>query len=295
MIKRAIFVNSPSRLSLKNNQLVCTKLDAPCDVKTAPVEDLGVVIVENQRAVLSMPLLNALAENNVSVIICDAKTMPSSVLTSLSANATQGEMIRAQVSARQSLRSRLWKQVVEAKIRNQAALLNKLGKDGSVLRPYYSNVKRGDLDNREGIAAKVYWSQLFGADFVRNRGGEMPNGILNYGYSVLRCAVARALLGSGINPSLGIFHRNRYNPMPLADDIMEPFRPYVDEIVYSLYTNGEDKLSSNVKGYLLRVLSCDTFYGDLLRPLQVGLSYTTASLGRCFMGEDKKIVFPNMN
>lgn len=295
MIKRTIYVTSPSRLSLKNGQLVCAGIDGGTDVRTAPVEDLGVVIVENQRSVLTIPLLNALAENNVSVIICDSRTMPSSVLTSLSANATQGEMLRAQVSAGQTLHNRLWKQVVEAKIRNQAALLDKVGGDGSILRPYYANVRSGDLDNREGIAAKVYWSRLFGPDFVRSRDGEMPNGMLNYGYSILRCAVARSLLGSGINPSLGIFHRNRYNPMPLADDIMEPFRPYVDEVVYGLFNNGETELTTEVKGYLVGVLSCDTDYGELKRPLQVGLSYTTASLGRCFMGEEKKILFPELH
>lgn len=292
MIKRTILVASPSRLSLKNGQLVCSSLTDEKEAKTAPVEDLGAVIVENQRAVLSVPLLNALASNNVSVIFCDGKTMPDSMLVSLSANSTQGEMLRAQMSAGAVLNKHLWKQVIESKIRNQAALLDKIGRDGSALRPFYSNVKSGDSDNREGIAAKVYWNQLFGSGFSRDRDGDMPNGMLNYGYSILRSAVTRALLGSGISPALGMFHRNRYNPMPLSDDMMEPFRPYVDEIVYELYNNGETELTSEVKGYLINVLSCDTCFGDTRRPLQLGLSTATASLGRCFLGESKVLNLP---
>lgn len=291
MIKRSIIISSPSRLSLKNSQLVCCGLDDK-QSKSAPIEDLGVVIIENQRAVLSVPLLNALADNNVTVIFCDGKTMPNSMMVSMSANSTQGEMLRAQVAVGQTINKRLWKQVIEAKIKNQSALLNRLGRDGNILKPFYSNVKSGDADNREGIAAKLYWKELFGPDFIRDRDGDPPNCLLNYGYSILRSAVTRALMGSGISPAIGIFHRNRYNPMPLSDDIMEPYRVYVDEIVYELVKNGEYELTTDVKGFLIEVLSCDTLVGNIRRPLQLGLSATTASLGRCFKGEDKALVLP---
>ena len=291
MIKRSLIISSPSRLSLKYNQLVCCGLDDE-QSKSAPIEDLGVVIVENQRSVLSIPLLNALADNNVTVIFCDGKTMPNSMMVSLSANTTQGEMLRAQAAVSQTVNKRLWKKVIEAKIKNQSALLNKLGKDGDILKPFYSNVKSGDVDNREGIAAKMYWKELFGPAFVRDRNGESPNCLLNYGYSILRSAVTRALIGSGISPAIGIFHRNRYNPMPLSDDMMEPYRVYVDEIVYELAKNGEHELTTDVKGFLIEVLSCDTLIGDMRRPLQLGLSTTTASLGRCFKGEDKVLALP---
>ena len=295
MIKRTIIISSPSRVSLSNCQLVCTSLDDESKKSSAPIEDLGVVIVENQRVVLTIPLLNALADNNTMLIFCDSHMMPNSVLTGLNVNTTQSEMLRAQVSLiDSSLNNRLWKQIIESKIKNQAQLLTKLGLDGAVLRPYYSNVTSGDSDNREGAAARVYWKMLFGKDFSREREGNAPNNMLNYGYSILRSAVARALIGSGLNLSFGIFHRNRYNSMPLADDVMEAFRPFVDEIVYGLYCNGETELTTEVKSHLINVLSCDSIYGDVRRPLQLGLSMTTASLGKCYLGKEKKLILPKL-
>lgn len=292
MIKRSIIISSPSRLSLKNNQLVCVDLDDEGNEKKAPVEDIGVLLVENQRAVLTVPLINALADNNVAVVFCDRNAMPSSMLLSMSANATQSEMLRTQISAGEALKKRLWKQIIESKIHNQALLLDKIGQDGAILRPYYSNVKSGDIDNREGAAARVYWRALFGHDFTRERDGDGPNKMLNYGYSILRSAVARAIVSSGLNPAFGLFHRNRYNPMPLSDDIMEPYRPFVDEIVYGLYSNGEEELTTEVKSYLVGVLSCDTVFDGIRRPLQIGLSFTTSSLGKCLSGDSKLLALP---
>lgn len=185
------------------------------------------------------------------------------MLMNLESNTIQGERYRAQIDASEPLRKNLWKQTVEAKIANQAYLLNKLGKDGSILRPLYENVKSGDADNREGIAAKMYWPTLFGDGFIRSREGATPNHLLNYGYSILRAATARALMGAGLLPSFGIFHRNRYNAFPLADDIMEPFRPYVDEAVYKLYSDGATELDKAAKAALLHLLFCDTTYQKL--------------------------------
>lgn len=295
MIKRTIILSSPSRVKLSNGQLICTNLDDETKVNRAPIEDLGVVIVENQRVILTVPVLNALADNNTAVVFCDSHLMPNSILTGLNVNSTQSEMLKAQVEMIDTpLNKRLWKQIIEAKIKNQASLLNKFGLDGAALKPLYSNVCSGDSDNREGAAARLYWKMLFGSNFFREREGDAPNNMLNYGYSVLRSAVARALIGSGLNPAFGIFHRNRYNPMPLADDVMEPFRPFVDEIVFGLFNNGETELTTEVKSHLVNVLSCDTIYGDIRKPLQVGLSLTTASLGRCYLNKDKSVVFPKL-
>jgi len=294
MIKRTIVITTPSKVSLQNNQLVCSNLDVASEIKTAPIEDLGIVIVENQRAILTVPVINALTDNNVSLIYCDAHSMPSSLLSSLSSNATQSEMLRYQVSATQASNKRVWKQLIEAKIKNQSILLDKVGKDGSVLKPYYSNVKSGDSDNREGISARIYWKNLFGREFVRDRDGCSPNNLLNYGYSILRSAVSRALLGSGLNPAFGVFHRNRYNPMPLADDVMEPYRPFVDEVVFGLFENGETELSRDVKGYLIECLNSDTYFGPDRKPLQLGLTMTAASLGRYYKGESKSLNLPRL-
>lgn len=259
---------------------------------SVPVEDIGFVILENQEISITMPLLNALADNNAAVILCSDKFMPNAMFMNLDSNSTQGESFRAQLSATEPLKKNIWKQIVEAKIRNQAALLRKLDKDGDSLKPYYQNVKSGDSDNREGVAAKLYWNELFDEKFIRSRTGLSPNEMLNYGYTVLRAAVARSLTGSGLLPAIGIFHRNRYNAFPLADDVMEPYRPFVDEIVFHLYADGENSLNKHSKSEILKLLYTDTFFENVTRPLDIGLSITTASLAKCYNGLQKKIIYP---
>lgn len=292
MLKKALFFSTPFCLSLRNNQMIINTKEMPEMQRSVPIEDIGFVILEHQQTNITLPLLNALSDNNVAVIVCGDNFMPNAMLMNLDSNKTQGESYRAQIEASEPLKKGLWKQIVEAKIRNQAALLNKLGKNGERLKPYYTNVKSGDADNREGIAAKIYWKELFGEDFIRSREGVEPNNMLNYGYTLLRAAVARSLMGSGLFPAFGIFHRNRYNAFPLADDIMEPYRPYVDEIVFDLYTNGDHKLTKDVKTRLLRLLFADTVFGKITRPLDVGLTMTSASLAKCFSGVQKKIAYP---
>lgn len=218
--------------------------------------------------------------------------MPSSMLMPLESNSVQGERYRDQVEASLPLKKGLWKQIVQMKIRNQSLLLTKLDRDGEKLKPFYTNVKSGDADNREGIAAKIYWDELFGDEFVRSRTGPDPNALLNYGYSILRAAMARAIVGSGLSPSFGLFHKNRYNAFPLADDLMEPYRPFVDAVVYQLLLDDKKELDSEVKQRLLRVLFADTEFEDCTRPLEIGLSMTTASLARCFSGEGKNLALP---
>lgn len=292
MVKRTLSFSRPCVLSLKNCQMVIKMKDDPDFIRTIPVEDIGFVLLENQQISITMPLLNALADNNAAVIVCTDKMMPNAMLLNLDSNSVQGERYRDQINASEPLKKNLWKQTVEAKIRNQAALLDKLDKDGSQLKPYWQNVKSGDADNREGIAAKIYWDALFGDDFMRYRTGGSPNEMLNYGYTVLRAAVARSLMGSGLFPAFGIYHRNRYNAFPLADDIMEPYRPFVDEIVFDLYANGEDELNKDVKAEILKLLYVDTVFDKVTRPLDLGLSVTTSSLAKCFSGEQKKIMYP---
>lgn len=295
MLKRTLFFSTPYHLSLKNGQmLIRTKEGLEENLQSVPVEDIGYVVLEDPQISITLPLLNSLSENNAAVIFCGTNRMPQAMLMNLDANSTQGEIYRDQINASLPLKKNLWKQIVETKIRNQAVLLDKLGKDGSRLKPYYNNVKSGDSDNREGVSAKLYWKELFGNDFVRHRDGDAPNNMLNYGYILLRAAVARALMGSGLFPAIGIFHRNRYNAFPLADDIMEPFRPYVDEKVFELWIQGKRDLSKDVKAYLLQVLYTDTLFDDLMRPLEVGISMTTASLAKCFSGKQKRLILPAM-
>ena len=292
MIKQTIIFTKPASLSLKNEQFVISSKDLE-DVVTRPIEDIGFMVIANQMVSMTIPLLNALADNNVSVILCDNKQMPKSMLMTLDGNKTLQESYRYQIEATEPTKKKLWKQIVECKIKSQANLMDSLGFEGNVLKPLYMNVKSGDSDNREGAAARIYWKTIFGNQFKRVREGNQPNAMLNYGYAILRSAVARALIGSGLYPAFGIFHRNRYNAFPLPDDIMEPYRVYVDEIVYRIYMDGAvDELNIEVKKELMRVLFADVKIGKIYRPLEIALSMTSASLLRVYKGDEKKLILP---
>ena len=292
MLKRTIYFSKPARLSLKDQQLLYKPAEG--DTKTLPIEDLGFVVLEDQQISVSLPLLNALNDNNVAVIICNDKHMPSAMLLNLDGNSVQTELFGNQINASEPLKKNVWKQTIEAKIRNQAALLEKIGnKSGDVLS-LSGNVKSGDSTNLEGTAARLYWPRLFGPDFIRDRYGSPPNMLLNYGYIVLRAAVARALTGSGLLPTLGIFHHNKYNSFCLADDIMEPYRPFVDNYVHRIYNEDQDKyiIEKEDKLRLLEVLTTDVMINNKKRPLMVALSQTTASLARCFTQETRRVQYP---
>ena len=293
MLKRTLFISNPYHLSLKNIQLVFSE-KAGMPVKTAPIEDIGFVVLDNPQISFTMKLMEELNENNVAVVFCDSKHLPSSMLLPLDANHIQNELFRAQISASEPLKKNLWKQTIEAKIKNQARLLEKLGINGNPLKVLAKTVKSDDSDNREGFAARIYWNALFGKEFIRDRYGNSPNMYLNYGYIILRSAVARALSGSGLLATLGIHHRNRYNAFCLADDIMEPYRPWVDEIAFSLEEKypGEYMLRTEHKAELLQLMAADVKIGENKRPLMVALSQTTASLARSFSAETRKISFP---
>ena len=284
MLKRTLFFTTPSRLSTKDKQLVIESKEDGA-IHKVPIEDIGYTVFENQQISFSIPLIQELMANNVAVIFCDAGHMPNSMLLNLDGHHLQNELFRFQIDASEP---------IEAKIRNQAALLHKLGKNGNLLKPFYSNVKSGDPDNREGVAARIYWAEMYGPDFTRDRYGSWPNNLLNYAYIVLRAAVARALTGSGLLPTFGLFHHNRYNAFCLADDIMEPYRPFADEMIFTLFQEGDQELTTEVKTKILKILANDIYFENTTRPLMVGLSQTTASLARCFTGEQKKMVYPQL-
>lgn len=294
MLKRTLLFTSPVYLSLKDEQLVVCFKDTPDDKRTIPIEDIGFVLIDNPMVSITMPLVNKLADNNIALIFCNEKSMPNAMLQNLDTHSLQCEILNKQIAIGEVLRKNLWKQTVEAKIKNQSKLLMKLGKDGNVLKPYYSNVKSGDADNREGAAARIYWMRLFGNDFVRDRNLPGINSLLNYGYTILRAATTRALMGAGLLPAIGIFHHNRSNAFPLADDIMEPYRPYVDEIVYGMFNDGMTELNQKSKSSLLHVLFCDTHFSKVTRPLSIALTMTSASLVKCFSREMDKISYPLM-
>lgn len=294
MLKRAIYITNAMYLSVKNNQLIISPKDSTCSSNSVPIEDIGYVIIEHQQTLISIPALNALSNNNVAVVFCGQNMMPCSMLMNLETCTTQGERYRHQIEASAPIKKQLWQQIVIAKIKNQSLLLLKLGLNGEKLIPLYKNVKSGDSDNREGVAARIYWKELFGADFFRNRDGTPPNNLLNYGYTILRAAVARGLMGSGLLPAFGVFHHNRSNAFPLADDMMEPYRPYVDEIVYHLYENGVDHLDKDVKTQIVRLLFSDSHFKNVTRPMDIGITFSCASLAKFYAGSTRKLSFPEI-
>ena len=292
-MKRTLYFVNPCRLSLKDCQLIIHK-DEESATTSVPIEDIGIFIIENQQVSITIPLISALSQNNVSVIFCNDRHLPQAILHNLETNGWEGQILRLQADASEPLRKNAWKQVVECKIKNQSILLNKLKKEGGILKPYYTSVKSGDSDNREGTAAKLYWKELFGDDFIRDRNSNGINSLLNYGYTILRAATARALMGSGLMPSLGLYHHNRGNAFPLADDIMEPYRPFVDEIVYELCEEGLLDLTIETKMRLIGILNRDTRCHDYLKPLSLALSMSTASLAKYYNKEISKLSFPTL-
>ena len=308
MVKRTLCFSNPAYLSLKNGQLVIKmpeleKVKSVPDsfkqefVKTIPIEDIGVLVLDNKQITVTQGVIEALLENNSAVITCDSRHLPTGLLLPLEGNTTQSERFRDQIDASLPLKKQLWQQTVQCKIRNQAAVLNQT--NGTVVKnmiAWAADVKSGDSDNLEARAAAYYWRNMFPdiPDFVRNRDGVPPNNLLNYGYAILRAVVARALVSSGLLPTLGIHHHNRYNAYCLADDIMEPYRPYIDEMVTKTvekfgYT---EEITPEIKREMLGIPVLDVVIGGQRSPLMVAVSQTTASLYKCFSGELRKISYP---
>lgn len=311
MIKKTLYFGNPAYLSLRNKQLVIRLPEVesgnmPDEMKkeaitTVPIEDIGVVVLDNRQITITQGLVAALLQNTTALIICDDRRMPTGLLLPLLGNTVQNERFRSQLEASQPLRKQLWQQTVKAKIENQAAVL-RLYTVKSVARMYTmaDNVKSGDSDNFEAQAAVYYWKNVFTdiPTFIRDQNGEPPNNLLNYGYAILRAVVARALVSSGLLPVYGIHHHNRYNPYCLADDIMEPYRPYVDMQVLHImqqYEEIPESLPKEMKRDLLSIPVIDTMIGGKKRPLMIAVSETTASLAKCFAGELRKISYPTIN
>lgn len=310
MIKKTLYFGNPTYLSLRNGQLVIKMPEVekndtlPENFKkqaevTKPIEDIGVVVLDHKQITITSGVLEALLENNCAVITCDSRSMPVGLMLPLYGNTTQSERFRHQIEASLPLKKQLWQQTIQAKINNQASVLHQCrNEEVGCMKVWAKEVRSGDPDNLEGRAAAYYWKYLFGqhiAGFTRDRDGVPPNNLLNYGYALLRAVVARALVSSGLLPTLGIHHHNRYNAYCLADDIMEPYRPYVDEFVYHLIKkkglpNGD--LTREWKAELLLIPTIDVTIGGKRSPLMIATTQTTASLYRCFSGEGRKIIYP---
>ena len=310
MIKKTLCFSNPTYLSLRNAQLVLhlpeveSNKTLPEAIKkeaerTIPIEDIGVVILDNRRITITSGVMEALLENNCAVITCNQKSIPVGLLLPLCGNTTQNERFRSQIEASLPLRKQLWQQTIKQKILNQEYVLRtNTDKETNCMRVWSNDVRSGDPDNLEARAAAYYWKNLFTnySNFVRDREGSPPNNLLNYGYAILRAIIARALVGSGLLPTLGIHHHNRYNAYCLADDIMEPYRPYVDQLVLDIIQcNSEiSDITRDLKMQLLGIPMLDVVINGKRSPLMIAAQQTTASLARCFAGENKRISYPEM-
>lgn len=308
MIKKTLYFGNSAYLSLRNEQLVIklpeveVDSDIPDALKrqaevTKPIEDIGVVVLDHRRITLTTGVLEALLANSCAVITCDRQSMPVGLLLPLCGHSTQNERFRKQLDASLPLKKQLWQQTIRAKINNQASVLSShAGIEVKCMRIWAESVKSGDADNVEARAAAYYWKNLFPQieGFIRARDGAPPNHLLNYGYAILRAIVARSLVISGLLPTLGIHHHNRYNAYCLADDIMEPYRPYVDELVCQLIVEFgvQAELTKSLKTRLLSIPTLDVFIEGKRSPLMVAVSQTTSSLYKCFDGELRRIIYP---
>lgn len=306
MIKRTLYFGNPAYLSLKMKQMVVRipqkdDGDLPSEedmVRTVPIEDLGVIILDNKQITITQGLIDALLENNCALITCDSRRMPVGLMLPLTGNTIQNERFRSQLDSSLPLRKQLWQQTIESKIRNQAAVLKYVtGQEHKNMLKWSDSVRSGDADNMEARAAVYYWKTIFPNDpcFIRDREDEGANALLNYGYAILRAVVARALVGAGLLPTLGIHHHNRYNAYCLADDIMEPYRPYVDKLVVEMLEDGaEDKLNATNKVKLLNIPVIEVKINEKRSPLMIAVSQTVSSLVKCFRGDCRKLIYPDL-
>lgn len=272
--------------------------DKASEAKTVPIEDIGIIILDNKQITITQGLMEELLENNCAIITCDSSHLPTGLLLPLYGHTLQSERFRQQIDASLPLKKQLWQQTIQCKIRNQAKVLeHATGEEHGNMKAWAGKVKSGDTDNMEARAAAYYWKNLFpdNENFIRDRYEAEPNNLLNYGYAILRAIIARALVASGLLPTLGIHHHNRYNAYCLSDDIMEPYRPYVDRLVLDMTRKYEAlTLSKELKTHLLSIPVIEVEINGKRSPLMVAASQTASSLAKCFSGELRKIAYPEM-
>ncbi len=296
MIKRTILISNPCYLKKKLDQLVVEYANPENQTRSVPIEDVGIVILDHHQITITQALLLALNQHNVALLNCNEQHMPLALMLPLYGHHTYTEKVKVHLQASLPLKKNLWQQTIVSKINNQAACLEWVGADPGRLYYLSKLVKSGDPENVEGRAASHYWNLLFDdtPQFKRHRFGDAPNNLLNYGYAILRSVVARALVASGMLPAVGIFHRNKYNPYCLADDIMEPYRPFVDKRVMQIcesHTEIED-LTKELKQELLSIPVMDVLINGEKSPLMIAAGRTAASVMQCFEGVNRKVLYP---
>ena len=293
MIKRVLCFENPARLSLRLSQLV---VEREGNTRTLPIEDIGVVILDHKQITLTHALIDALLANNVAIVTSNEKHLPTGLMLPLDGNTLQSERFREQINASEPLKKQMWQQTIVSKIQGQAYVLGMEGIEHGNMLAWSKSVRSGDTDNMEARAAAYYWRNVFGdLDFIREPQGMPPNNLLNYGYSIVRAMTARALVGAGLLPTLGIHHHSRYDAYCLADDIMEPYRPFVDMVVLEMWKEGDitTDISSEQKRRLLGITTMDVSINGQRRPMMLAIQSTASSVQKCFAGTARKIIYPD--
>lgn len=298
MLKRTLYFGNPAHLRVETKQLKITLKTDPPEEKSIPIEDIGVLLIDHPQITLTSGAIAELMNHNVALISCNDKYMPHGLMLPFEGHHTQTQRIRAQIEASEPLRKNLWAQTIQAKILNQALLLDKLGHSHHPLHHFRKEVTSGDSRNHEAHAAVYYWQLLFKnmMDFIRNPDGPYPNNLLNYGYAILRSVTARAIVSAGLFPSLGLYHRNKYNAYCLADDLMEPYRPYIDELIIQLVKKypAQKELNKDLKKELLTIPHLIVTIENEKSPLITATQRTATSLAQCYLGEKRKLTYPQM-
>lgn len=272
MVKRSIAINSRGSLNVQNQQLV-HRQDQQI-IHSAPLEDLALIVVDTPETLWTSALLAECAEQGVAVVFCGEKHLPSGILMPTVGNHLMAYTQRRQLAAKLPTKKRLWQTIVTAKVSAQAQVLKENRLDDRLIRKLLPQIKSGDTTNVEAVAAARYFPALFGSGFIRDQDSDGVNARLNYGYAVLRAAVVRSIVLSGLSPTVGIWHHNRFNPFPLADDLIEPLRPLVDQIVVEslrVVPADQSQLTPTIKRNLLRVLTAEVGWDEARFPLDTAL------------------------
>ena len=291
MIGRVIEIASEGRHLARDRGLMTVSKDGLEDGRV-PLDDIGVLLCNARGLTYSNDLMAELARRGASVVLCGDNYLPTAWIWPLEGHHVQALRMRCQLEASLPLRKRLWQALVKAKIAQQAIVLELMGVSGAEVEELARRVRSGDPDNAEAQAARRYWPRLFGSAFRRDRFGPMPNPLLNYGYTVLRAAVARAVVSAGLHPSLGIHHSNRNNSMCLVDDLMEPFRPMVDYTVAELVSHQREEMTIDVKRDLAAILVMDIATERGTTPLQTCLERAAQSLAQSFESGKPGLILP---
>lgn len=307
MIKRVLCFSNPAYLSLKLKQIVyevpevVNAASLPENIRaqghrTIPIEDVGVVVLDNKQITITSGLMAALLENNCAIITCNDQHLPIGLELPLIGNSIQNERFRQQLDASEPLKKQMWQQTIVSKILGQAHVLGEVDVENANMRAWAKDVRSGDSENMEARAAAYYWRNVFhDSYFIRGQEGDPPNNLLNYGYAIVRAMMARSLVAAGLLPTLGIHHHNRYNAYCLADDIMEPYRPYVDQIVISMMKRYDDisEITTEMKRDLLGLSTIDVNIDGHRSPMMIAMQTTANSVQKCFAGEARKIIYPD--